>query len=68
MTTPTANGSTREQLRAALKAVGLDASDARVDELLPAYQGMLSGANRLRALDLGETEPAVVFRLPHPEA
>ncbi len=67
MTVPQANGSTREQLRAAFQAVGLDATAVRLDELLPAYEGMLAGATRLRALDLGETEPALIFRLPRPE-
>ena len=66
----TASGtpSTRDQLRAALLASGIDADDQRIDELLPSYEGMLSGAARLRGLDLGETEPSIVFRLPAPSA
>lgn len=67
MTAPKANGATREQVRAALRSVGLDASDARVEALLPAYEGMLAGAERLRALDLSEIEPATIFRLAAPE-
>jgi hypothetical protein len=67
MTAPGAP-STRDQLRAALLASGIDADDQRIDELLPSYEGMLSGAARLRALDLGETEPSIVFRLPAPPA
>jgi hypothetical protein len=59
--------SKRDQLRAALQAAGIEATDQRIDELLPGYEGMLSGATRLRALDLGETEPSVIFRLPKPE-
>jgi hypothetical protein len=57
---------TRDQLRAALLAAGIEADDRRLDELLPSYEGMRSGAARLRALDLGETEPAVIFLLPPP--
>lgn len=62
-----ANGSAREQLRHALAAAGLEATEERVDRLLPAYQGMLSGAAWIAKLDLGETEPAVIYRLPRPE-
>ena len=54
----------RDHLRNALRAAGLDASDERVERLLPTYAGMRSGAARLLALDLGETEPAIIFRLP----
>ena len=67
MTTPKPNGATREQVRAALRSVGLDASDARVEALLPAYEGMMAGAGRLRALDLSDVEPALIFRLTAPE-
>ncbi len=67
MPAPADDQALREQLRATLRASGLDASDERVDQLLPAYQGIMSGAARLRALDLGETEPAIIFRLPRPE-
>ncbi len=67
MSTPSANHSTREQLRHALQAVGLPASDERVEQLLPAYEGVLRNAERLRTLDLGETEPALIFRVPRPE-
>ena len=56
----------KAELRATLLAVGIDADDRRIDELLPSYEGMLSGAARLRALDLGDVEPSVVFRLPFP--
>ena len=58
----------RDQLKAALQAAGLESSDERVELLLPSYEGMRSGAERLRALDLGETEPAIIFRLPAPPA
>jgi hypothetical protein len=54
----------REQLRAALEAAGLEATDERVERLLPQYRGMRSGSARLATLDLGETEPAIVFRVP----
>ncbi len=67
MPAPTDDQAIREQLRATLRATGLEASDARVEQLLPAYQGIMSGAARLRSLDLGETEPAIIFRLPAPE-
>ena len=67
MTASPGDGSLREQLRAALAAVGLEATDERIELLLPAYQGMRAGATRLQALDLGETEPAIIFRLPPPE-
>ncbi len=59
---------TREQLKQALQAAGLESSDERVEILLPAYEGMRSGAERLRALELGDTEPAIIFRLPPPPA
>ena len=60
------NAAMRDQLRSALQAAGLDSSDERVERLLPTYEGMRSGAERLRALDLGETEPAIIFRVPVP--
>ena len=54
----------REQLKAQLAAVGLDLDDARLEALLPAYAGVLGGARRLASLDLGEAEPAMIFRHP----
>ncbi len=67
MTAPGTNGSAKEQLRQALIAAGIDASEERIAQLLPAYQGLLAGAARIAQLDLGETEPAVIYRLPSPE-
>lgn len=67
MTTPKVNGATREQVRAALRAVGLDDGDARVEALLPAYEGIIAAGERLRALDLADVEPALIFRLTAPE-
>lgn len=60
----TFGNTTREQLRAALQAAGIEATEERLDALLSSYEGMLSGAARLRALDLGEMEPAFIFRVP----
>ncbi|MGD9895235.1 MAG: hypothetical protein AB7R89_10155 [Dehalococcoidia bacterium] len=56
--------STLEQLRIQLTAVGLTLDDERLSRLLPVYVGVLSGANRLALLDLGETEPAMIYALP----
>ncbi len=67
MTLPTGNGSTREQLRLALRAAGIAVDDHRLDELLPGYEGVLTGAARLREIELHETEPSVIYRLPQPE-
>lgn len=53
-----------EQLRGVLASAGLEATDERLERLLPAYMGMRSGAERLSTLNLGETEPAFSFRLP----
>lgn len=53
---------TREQLRAHLAAAGLTLDDTRLEALLPIYTGLISGARRIAALDLGETEPAITFR------
>lgn len=66
MTAPGEGSSRRADLRLALAAAGLDAGDERLEELLPGYEALRAGAERARALDLGETEPAVVFRLPAP--
>jgi hypothetical protein len=68
MTTPDSNEDLKAQLAGALRAAGIAPDVARVEALLPAYQGILAGAARMRDLDLGETEPAVVFRLPDREA
>jgi hypothetical protein len=56
----------RVALRAALVAAGLEATDERVERLLPAYEGMRAATGRLRAIDLEEAEPAVIFRVPPP--
>ena len=62
------NAAMRDQLRSALQAAGLEFCDERIERLLPTYEGMRSDAERLRALDLGETEPAIIFRVPAPHA
>jgi hypothetical protein len=59
-----ADAPTAEQLKAQLAAVGLELDNARLEVLLPVYAGVLSGTRRLAALDLGETEPAMIFRRP----
>jgi hypothetical protein len=53
-----------EQLRAQLAAVGITLNDERLSRLLPVYSGVLSGAHRLAMLDLGNTEPAMIFAVP----
>ena len=58
------DASVREQLRVQLDAVGLTLDESRLDSLLPIYAGLAQGARRIAALDLGETEPAMVFRRP----
>ena len=58
---------TREQLKAQLAAAGLTLDEERLAALLPVYEGLLGGAQRLAALDLGETEPAMVLRWSRPE-
>ena len=55
---------TREQLRSQLAAIGIELDDARLEMLLPAYAGVLGGARRLAALDLGDAEPAMIYRHP----
>jgi hypothetical protein len=52
----------REQLIVHLTALGLDLDDASLEKLLPVYAGVISGAHRLATLDLGEAEPAMIFR------
>ncbi len=52
----------REQLRTQLAATGIALDDARLEALLPVYQGLLNGARRIAALDLGEVEPAMTFK------
>ena len=54
---------TLEQLRTQLTAIGITLDDERLSKLLPVYAGVVSGANRLAMLDLGETEPAMTFAL-----
>lgn len=54
----------RAQLRAQLAAAGITLDDERLDAVLPSYTGLISGVRRIAAIDLGETEPALVFRLP----
>jgi hypothetical protein len=57
-----ADAPTREELKVHLTALGLDLDDAGLDQLLPAYGGILSVARRLAGLDLGDVEPAMIFR------
>ena len=52
-----------EQLRAQLAAIGITLDDERLARLLPVYAGVISGARRLAAQDLGETEPAMIYGL-----
>jgi hypothetical protein len=52
-----------EQLRAQLAAIGITLDEERLSRLLPVYAGVISGANRLAVLDLGETEPAMIYGL-----
>jgi hypothetical protein len=52
-----------EQLRAQLAAIGITLDEERLSRLLPVYAGVISGANRLAVLDLGETEPAMIYEL-----
>lgn len=58
----------RDQLRTQLAIAGLDLDDARLEALLPAYAAAREGVRRIAALQLGDTEPAVTFRVPAPEA
>ena len=53
-----------EQLRAQLAAAGLELDEVRLEALLPVYAGMLNGVRRIAALDLGETEPAIILSRP----
>jgi hypothetical protein len=57
-----ADTSNREHLKTHLAAIGVELDDARLDQLLPVYGGILSAARRLASLDLGEAEPAMTFR------
>ena len=54
----------RDQLKAQLAATGLTIDDATAEALLPVYTGLLNGVRRIAAIDLGETEPAMIFRHP----
>jgi hypothetical protein len=57
-----AEAPTRNELKAHLAALGLDLDDAGLDQLLPVYGGIVSVARRLAGLDLGDAEPAMIFR------
>lgn len=52
-----------EQLRTQLAAIGITLDDEQLSRLLPVSTGVLSGAHRLAALDLGATEPAMIYAL-----
>lgn len=59
-----ADVTTRAQLRTLLAAAGL-ASDGRLaEDLLPTHRATRRLLDRLDALDLGDAEPATVFRWP----
>jgi hypothetical protein len=51
-------------LRQIARYNGFSLDDARLDLLLPALERGYAARERFRLLDLGETEPATVFRLP----
>lgn len=53
-----------EQLKRHLEAVGLEVDEERLAALAPIYTGLLSGARRIAAADLGEREPSTTFRHP----
>ena len=55
----------RDQVKAQLSATGLTIDDATAQALIPVYTGLLNGVRRIAALDLGETEPAMIFRHPY---
>lgn len=55
---------TLDQLRTHLAALGIVLDDERLAMLLPAYSGVLHGAQRLATLDLGQMEPAMIFSWP----
>lgn len=57
----------RDRLKAQLDALGLVIPDRELEALLPAYAGLLNGVSRIAALDLGEAEPAIIFRHPPQE-
>lgn len=44
------------------EAKGLEVDDETVAALTPVHAGLVSGARRLAALDLGEREPSMTFR------
>ena len=50
------------KLAAALSATGLEQTPERIAALLPAYRAQQAGIDRLRALNLEATDPAVVFQ------
>ena len=54
---------TTQRIAAAFAAHGLTASAARLEQLRSGFEGAMAGAARLRALDLGEREPASFFTL-----
>ena len=47
--------------------IGADVPDARLEENLAAFRGILDEIQKLRALDLTEVHPAVVYdpRIPY---
>ena len=52
----------KEDLAARARAVGLELSDQRLEELLPEMQEGVEAFMRLAALDLQGFEPAVTFK------
>ena len=55
---------TRELLRAHLAVAGLTPDEAHIEALMTVYAGVLNGVRRIAALDLGETEPAIILSRP----
>jgi hypothetical protein len=60
-------GLDRDAFLAVAKALGLDWKNPRhMEELYVSVQNIVAGVNRLRQIELGEVEPALVYR--HPES
>ncbi|MGH9176884.1 MAG: hypothetical protein ACRD1H_21120 [Vicinamibacterales bacterium] len=50
----------REDIRAAARLTGLDLPDDRLDQLVGTLSAYLANLNRLRAVDVGESEPPAI--------